>query len=80
MIRGDEVHKQQYIFNNPKKTNHPGFKPAPVVRGRFICFSFRGYSQTAGSKDLIEADDVINSNDGLSATPANAIILSKMYC
>jgi len=61
LIRGDEVHKQQYIFNNPKKKPITlVFKPAPVVlvEGLFV-FHFEAIRKLLDLKIFIAADDVI---------------------
>jgi len=61
LIKGNEVHKEQYIFNNPKKK--PTiliFKPAPVilVEGLFV-FHFEAIRKLLDLKIFIDAEDVI---------------------
>jgi uridine kinase len=61
LIKGQEVHKQQYIFNNPKKT--PDiliYRPAPVllIEGLFV-FHFAAIRHLLDLKVFIDAEDVI---------------------
>jgi uridine kinase len=61
LIHGNEVHKEQYIFNNPKKKpTILVFKPAPVilVEGLFV-FHFDAIRQLLNLKIFIDAEDVI---------------------
>lgn len=61
LIRHEEVHKQQYIFNNPKKKpTMLVYKPAPVllVEGLFV-FHFEAIRHLLNLKIFIDAEDVV---------------------
>ncbi len=61
LMRGHEVHKEQYIFNNPKKkATILVFAPAPVilVEGLFV-FYFEAIRKLLDLKVFIDAEDVI---------------------
>lgn len=61
LIKGKEVKKEQYIFNNPKKKpTLLTFQPAPViiVEGLFV-FHFASIRQLLDLKIFIDAEDVI---------------------
>jgi uridine kinase len=61
LIRGEAVHKEQYIFNNPKKNPEIlVYRPAPVllVEGLFV-FYFAAIRNLLDLKIFIDAEDVI---------------------
>jgi len=61
LIRGEEVRKEQYTFNNSKKeTETLVFKPAPIiiVEGLFV-FYFPEIRELLDLKIFIDAEDVI---------------------
>ncbi|HJW28255.1 MAG TPA: hypothetical protein VJ508_03290 [Saprospiraceae bacterium] len=61
LISGHEVHKEQYIFNNPKKKPDVlVYHPAPVllIEGLFV-FHFEAIRRLLDLKVFIEAEDVI---------------------
>jgi uridine kinase len=61
LIEGKEVQKEQYTFNNPRKTSQVlVFKPAPViiVEGLFV-FYFEAIRDLLDLKFFIDAEDII---------------------
>jgi uridine kinase len=61
LIKGEQVEKQQYTFNNPKKdADILIFKPAPVVlvEGLFV-FYFPEINELFDLKIFVDAEDVI---------------------
>ncbi len=61
LIRGEQVIKEQYTFNNPnKESRHLTFNPAPViiVEGLFV-FYFEAIRKLIDLKIFIDAEDII---------------------
>ena len=61
VLEGKEVHKEQYVFNNPKQESRMlTYRPAPVilVEGLFV-FYFEKIRELLDLKIFIDAEDII---------------------